>query len=82
MFAKVCVSVPSCDRSLQDYVYRHVRREDMEAVQALQIELFPVRYPQDFYENLIHKQMFVTIVIQHNQKVQKSGQKCFDNKIC
>lgn len=45
-----------------DYLFRSIRVEDLEQVKAIHTELFPVKYKAEFFDGLLHKKHYVTVL--------------------
>jgi len=51
----------------ESVIFRTIRREDLSDLHHLQLELFPVRYKDDFYQSLLVKDNTLTILAIHRQ---------------
>ncbi len=54
-------------REEEEYVYRTVAPDDIDSVKALQDELFPVKYSEDFYKDLVSRRTVLTVLAFHKQ---------------
>ncbi len=57
----------------ENVIYRTVRREDLVNLHHLQLELFPVRYKDEFYESLLVRENTLTVLA-----LQKQTQKVWE----